>query len=971
MNEEEGVNVMGYRFTLIRAIGLKLLIVCLVALSVWPPSPASAEEAPVLAAPTNLAVVAKSDRAISLSWTASTSNYINEYEIREGSRTVAVVSRPTVQNALPTVYAFTGLEPSTAYSFTVIAKDGYGNVSPPSAPLAVTTVPGSSSVNMALGHRVVATYQDGDRPAWKVTDGTVNTVSGVRNIWHSANANQPHWIMVDLERPRYAGKFVLKHMGITGASTDNNTRDYIVQGSNTAIQWSDLVTVTGNTYNVTEHPVSPGEAYRFYRVYITNPGLADFRARLSEFEIYSDPTRQDPAYTVPEEINVSADLVSLGLYGSNLAPNQPAVDARPYVEAAVNYANLVGLKRIVFDPGSYYFLSKAASDRHLDIVGAKDLTVDFGGSDLYFQYSHLIAIQLTDCVRTELRNAKIDYLNLPSTQVQVNNVNASGRTIGYTALPGWSSPASFNTPRSPYGDSGAIRMFVFRNGERVQEVGRLQATRTTTGTTITVVDDNKPWTREANLAAIQPGDTIVYTDRSGGHTIKVVGGEGTTLRHIEVYAAPVFAILFHKQRNSVVDDVYVRPRPGTERLMSSNADGIHMGGALDNNAVRNSYVRGTGDDGIAFNSTWLATVTGQTYTRTLTVQRYLNERFADGQPVAFMDGATGDLLGNAVVVQQNPAYNQQTSAAGESVTLTFDRDLPVVPAGSGMYSSAPVQRGSGALVKNNVVEETNLARGILFAGIVNGTIEGNTVRRTNMSGINVNQEYLLSTFKAAPASQITIKDNTIERSFLWGVPGTELVNGGAALLVNSYTPNGWSPGMPHRDIRVTGNTVNESGRTGIRMENVLGGEVTGNSIDRYALLTEQVFGIRGTAGDIERMQSEIRQPIVVRTSGGITVSSNTYAPAVTHTELIFTPAEPDGATGQYMVPVTISFTAAEPLPNVVRFEYSLDGGGTWLTYGEPLTFEQSGTYALSYRAVNSAGHTETPRTANFSLQLTP
>ena len=54
-------------------------------------------------------------------------------------------------------------------------------------------------------------------------------------------------------------------------------------------------------------------------------------------------------------LNLSQDLVALGIAGSNMVPNQPALDAGPLFMAGVAYARNHGITTVVTDPGTYYF----------------------------------------------------------------------------------------------------------------------------------------------------------------------------------------------------------------------------------------------------------------------------------------------------------------------------------------------------------------------------------------------------------------------------------------------------------------------------------------------------------------------------------------------------------------------------------------------------------------------------------------
>jgi agmatine/peptidylarginine deiminase/chitodextrinase len=83
-------------------------------------------------APTNLAAAGTTSTTTNLSWTAATDNVgVTAYDVYQGTTLKATVAT--------TSYSVTGLTASTAYSFTVKAKDAAGNVSGASTPVSVTT----------------------------------------------------------------------------------------------------------------------------------------------------------------------------------------------------------------------------------------------------------------------------------------------------------------------------------------------------------------------------------------------------------------------------------------------------------------------------------------------------------------------------------------------------------------------------------------------------------------------------------------------------------------------------------------------------------------------------------------------------------------------------------------------------------------------------------------------------------------
>lgn len=88
-------------------------------------------------APTGLNATAKTASSVSLSWSASADNVrVTGYDVYRG--TAKVNTAPVAG----TSFTDTGLTPSTAYSYTVRARDAAGNASAPSAALSVTTEAG-------------------------------------------------------------------------------------------------------------------------------------------------------------------------------------------------------------------------------------------------------------------------------------------------------------------------------------------------------------------------------------------------------------------------------------------------------------------------------------------------------------------------------------------------------------------------------------------------------------------------------------------------------------------------------------------------------------------------------------------------------------------------------------------------------------------------------------------------------------
>jgi chitodextrinase len=109
-------------------------------------------------APTTLAAAGTTQTTTNLSWTASTDNVaVTGYDVYQGATLKATVTGTT--------YAITGLTASTAYTFSVKAKDAAGNISVSSnvvnvttlAPVADTTAPTAPTTLVASGTTTTST----------------------------------------------------------------------------------------------------------------------------------------------------------------------------------------------------------------------------------------------------------------------------------------------------------------------------------------------------------------------------------------------------------------------------------------------------------------------------------------------------------------------------------------------------------------------------------------------------------------------------------------------------------------------------------------------------------------------------------------------------------------------------------------------------------------------------------------------
>jgi uncharacterized protein (TIGR03437 family) len=621
-----------------------------------------------------------------------------------------------------------------------------------------------------------------------------------------------------------------------------------------------------------------------------------------------------PAYLLAQSgstLNVSHDLIAKGIAMSNMQPDTPKLDSRPLLESAIAYAQKNSIATVTADRGAYYFLTLHNPQTHVLLNGVSNLTLDFQNSDLYFQQSNRGAILCQSCVSVTMQNFTVDFLQLPFTQVTIKAVNSTGRMLTFDTIPGYQAPSDFNKARTP-DDSDSYYGFVFRNGVPIPQTGDLVITMPTSGGTLKLGAPGDPWAQTANLAAIQSGDILLMTDRGGPHTIHFTSSQNCTVQRVSIYASGAMALTFPGSPGMTIDHVQVIPRPGTTRLVSSNADGIHGTAAAANNTITGNIVRRTCDDELAYDSAVDATVFKASTGATVTVQRSGASIFPVGALLAFIDPMTQATLGTAHVVSENPSDDKQTFSDGETVTLTLDQSAGNLAAGVGMVNTDPAQHGGGSVIRNNLVQEGIFSRGVWLSGVSNISVHDNFIQRTSKTGLFV-QQYASPAFEG-PSSNITIQNNVVDAAITFGSPSIgPIVTAASIHTVAENDQSNQVTSSSHSGIVVNGNRVTNSPRTAIRLENVNGGDVSNNTIQGYGLAPKtNVYLIPGCCESLAQYEADFAMPLLMTNTVAVTNSGNAMTPDTSNLITI-------GSTANYLPKLS---------PGSIAFAYGSNLGAT-------------------------------------------
>ncbi|WP_179232833.1 discoidin domain-containing protein [Paenibacillus rigui] len=236
-------------------------------------------------APTSLTATAASSSQIQLSWTASTDNVgVTGYDVYRGG--ILVGSSAT------TAYSDTGLAASTAYSYTVKAKDAAGNASAASNTASATTQAAAGG-NLALGKTYSAsTTWSTSYPAAYAFDGSTST------RWSASSGSlNNQWVSVDLGAATTYNEVVLKE------TTFQRVSSYKLQSSADGTTYTDIAGTSGTTIGASKSVSFSPVTSRYLRLYVTT---ATDVPTINEVEVYSTAAGDTTAPAAPTGLTATA-----------------------------------------------------------------------------------------------------------------------------------------------------------------------------------------------------------------------------------------------------------------------------------------------------------------------------------------------------------------------------------------------------------------------------------------------------------------------------------------------------------------------------------------------------------------------------------------------------------------------------------------------------------------------------------------
>ncbi len=476
------------------------------------------------------------------------------------------------------------------------------------------------------------------------------------------------------------------------------------------------------------------------------------------------------------------------------APSTVLFDAKPYRVSAESQGD-----------GKYCFSVEQAAN--LTLQGTKD------GTELISSSPRAGMVGFRSCTNVHIKGITIDYDPVPFIQGGITMIDAARGVFELKVDEGYPEPQP-ELMKHQWGVVIDRQTRRFKPGTPSHLPVR----------TFTALGDRR-WRLELenrnDARKMAAGDAFVMRGGAEGHGVAFWNCSGGSVEDMTIYAAPSLCMAFVQcEGDLAVQRVTVCPRPGTTRLLSGNADGIHCQMNRKGPLVEGCHFEGMSDDGM---NTYdkVRMVTKVISPTELQVHQTFDMR--PGDRIQVLDPQTGCVRGEANV------------SAMANRRITLDRPIEGVRTSTNMLTGITSMTnhldadvvfnlstcGAGYIVRSNYFGNFR-GRGLILRG-VNGLIEGNIFEHTSGQGIVIANE---PHWPEGPMP----RDVIIRGNQLKGVGIDASAQNYGAITVMGLGLKGVSPCPAVKNIRIENNVITDPPAYGIDLQSCAGVILTGNRV---------------------------------------------------------------------------------------------------------------------------------------------
>lgn len=411
-------------------------------------------------------------------------------------------------------------------------------------------------------------------------------------------------------------------------------------------------------------------------------------------------------------------------------------DAGPAVRAALKAAVAAGPgSEVVFDRGAYRIAPTEGDSYCIRLQEADGITVRGTGpeTEILLTRPDSGAFWVGQSSGVAIRDLTIDYDPVPFCQGAIVAVDVEGGSFDLQVADGYPTPdgSNFLNAHDPYGKWGMVIDPALRRIKSGQPdhcmtpqwehvEGRVY----------------RFFTREEHyrlgLARMSVGDSYVHLAR--GHANAIMGHfcEDLLLEGIRIHASPALAIgLVANSGNVTVRRVQIVFRDGTDRLLTTDADGVHCQQNRARLVIEDCLFEGMADDGINIYAPPNVVHEVRSPTEWLVSSQC---HVLPGDRLQVFDPQGGVLRGEVTALQVQPHEGK--------LLLTLAEPLEGVTAGADSRTADTLYNmsacGAGFVIRRNVIRSNRRFGCMLRAG--DGLVEGNLFQDNTGAGIAVLNE---------------------------------------------------------------------------------------------------------------------------------------------------------------------------------------------------------------------------------------
>jgi polygalacturonase len=517
-----------------------------------------------------------------------------------------------------------------------------------------------------------------------------------------------------------------------------------------------------------------------------------------------------------------------------------------------------GLKEINLEHDHYRFQKSFSHGNrgHIFAEGLSGLTINGNGAEFWFE-DYGTAINLRDCENVTFNNISIDYDPVPQAQGIITKIGDK-----FLEIKNEKGFPTCTEIKKKAGNSKS-KVFVFDDetnlfkrevphivGNKFEDIGD-NNTRIT-GRAYGGYDFNK----EPN---IEMGDKVCVVFHMG-HGIRLNRCYNVTLDGVNMYASTQYGVISTSGGGFKMINSNIIQRPGTERLMTCNQDGIHFMSNEIGPHIENCKFSGMADDVMNIHSEFdLIQQQLEPGKALIAIRNFMV--IEEGDTLNIYDGKTYRKKTEAKVIDiqssDKPEFLEEAKNIGKefgahfwngehSMIVSFDRPVNVK---RGDVVENPSKGSYDTYVGNNKLYNST-TRGMMIK-VKDAIVENNHLENIAVCGILTFGS--LEWFEAVFHENVTIRNNTligIGHSMNSRRAGQKKM--GAICAMVEYFGSLKQGIYNAKEITIQNNYIEDTPLAGIFIAHVDGAKIKGNTIKDYnnAKLYKfgEDFGVKPLAG---------------------------------------------------------------------------------------------------------------------------